>query len=212
MRCLFMLGSYDIKIVPGKLPEKVAAAFDKIFKPMVGASYTPIAYLGSKVVTGTNYAILAKQTLVTANPVDNIVLIVLNEKPGSTGEDGSVTIAEMETVLSNGGNLGGLKIEPTIDIPADALSVFTANYKGFFGNKVKPFALLATQVVNGIRYVFAAETNMVVSPQRIHAGNTSKVVLVSVMSNYEGMEFNTIIEGKPSTEEGKLGYAFTWLW
>ena len=75
-----MLGSYNINVTPGKLPQKVATAFGEIFSNMVGAEYTPIAYLGDKVVSGVNHAILATQTMITGTDVHNVVLVVLNEK------------------------------------------------------------------------------------------------------------------------------------
>ena len=40
------------------LPEEVQIAFDKATETLTGAGYTPMAYLGSQVVAGTNYALL----------------------------------------------------------------------------------------------------------------------------------------------------------
>ena len=43
---------------PAVLPEEVQIAFDKATETLTGAGYTPMAYLGSQIVAGTNYAIL----------------------------------------------------------------------------------------------------------------------------------------------------------
>ncbi len=43
--------------------------FDKAFEGFAGASYEPLAFLGTQVVAGINYRFLVKQTLVTAQPV-----------------------------------------------------------------------------------------------------------------------------------------------
>ena len=192
-----MLGSYTIHVVPGKLPQKVASAFTEIFGNMVGASYDLIAYLGSKQVSGVNHAILATQTMVTGTDVHNVVLIVLNEK------DDKFSIVEITNVLSDSGKLGGVHIAPTTQIPEEALAVFNKNFDGFLGSRVVPFALVATQVVNGAKYIFAAETEMVLSKEMMKKGNYGKVVLVSVYSNYDSIEFKDILEGVPS--QGELG-------
>ena len=42
----------------GMLPEEVQAAFDKATESLTGAGFTPMAYLGSQIVAGTNYALL----------------------------------------------------------------------------------------------------------------------------------------------------------
>lgn len=191
------LGSYTIHVVPNKLPQKVASAFDELFGEMVGAQYGLIAYLGSKVVSGTNHAILATQTMITGNDVHNVVLIVLNEK------DDKFSIVEITNILSDSGKLGGVQVAPTTDIPEEAMEVFNKNFDGFLGSKVVPFALLGTQVVNGAKYIFAAETEMVVSPKAMEKGNYGKVVMIGVYSNYDKIEFSDIIEGVPS--QGLLG-------
>lgn len=214
-----MLGSYKINVhVGSNLPQRVASAFTRIFGSMVGASYEPIAYLGSKLVAGTNHAILATQTLITGQDVHNVVLIVLNEKPGNVDPTGeNIELVGISHVLSDGGLLGGLQVAPTTEIPPEAMEVFTKSFQGILGGKFKPFALLATQMVNGIKYVFATEAVAVVSPNAIQSSNTAQICLVTVYSNYSKVEFDTIIEGKPTEEEEsnegstpKLGYAFTW--
>lgn len=208
-----MLGSYQINVVPGKLPQKVASAFTRIFENMVGAEYSPLAYLGSKVVNGTNHVVLASQTLITGQDVHNVVLIVLNEKPNGAVDGSDISLVQIENVLSDGGALGGLQVAPTIEIPEEAQKVFDDNFMGFMGSKVTPFALLGTQMVNGVKYVFAAETNLIVNPSCIQTGNTKKVVLVTVFANYASVEFTPLIEGASasSSDSGTLGYAFTWL-
>ena len=77
-----MLGGYTIKVSTSGLPQKVASGFDKVFKDFTGASYTPIAYLGSQLVNGTNHAVLAEQTIMNGKDTKNAVIMVFNEKPG----------------------------------------------------------------------------------------------------------------------------------
>lgn len=156
-----MLGGYTIN-VSKNMPQKVATGFGKVFEGWMGAEYTPIAYLGSKVVNGTNHALLAEQRLITANDVHSIVLLILNDKPGDV--DGSkFSVVEIKTLLSNGGRnvLGGINITPTTNIPEDAQAIFDKHFAGFLGANTSAFALLATQMVNGIAYYFATESTIV---------------------------------------------------
>lgn len=55
-----MIGNWDINVVVGKLPQKVATAFANLGETIIGATYTPIAYIGSQIVNGTNHAVLAE--------------------------------------------------------------------------------------------------------------------------------------------------------
>ena len=45
----------------------VKAAFDKALDGLVGCSYETVAYIGSQVVSGTNYSILCRTTPVCPN-------------------------------------------------------------------------------------------------------------------------------------------------
>lgn len=190
-----MLGSYNINVQVGKLPQKIATAFPRIFGDLLGATYVPLAYLGSKIVSGTNHAVLATQTLLTGSDVHNIVVIVFNEKPGADPTADNIRVVEIRSVVSDGGKLGGLSVAPVFEIPAEAQEAFDKNFQGFLGNKVTPFALLATQMVNGAKYIFAAETQLIVSPAAMAKGNTHSVSLVTVYSNYDQLEITPIITG-----------------
>lgn len=193
------IGGYVVQVETSKLPQKVASGFGKCFDNWVGASYTPIAYLGSKLVNGINHAILAEQNLIIGKDVRSIVLVILNEKPGDV--DGSTfSVVEIQTYLSSGtGKLGGININPTTDIPADAKAVFDKHYGGFFGANNTPIALLATQAVNGIAYFFAVESKMVVSPtaeQTLYtSGNQRTIQLVKMYGNYNEIEVTDILSG-----------------
>lgn len=191
-----MIGSYTIDVQPGRLPQKIASAFDDLLGNLVGADYTPIAYLGSKVVEGINHAVLAGQVLTTGNDIHNVVLIIFHEKPVKAEPDEHrVEVVEIRSLVSDGGQLGGLNVSPTLQIPVEAKEAFN---KSLFGSKVVPFALLATQMVNGAKYVFAAETQMVVSPTAIQEGNTKRVCLVTVHANDKDIDIAPFLEGVPS--------------
>lgn len=214
------LGAYKIGAVVGKLPQKVASGFSRVFDRMVGTEYTPIAYLGSKVVNGINHAVLAEQSLVTGKDVHSIALVVLNEKPGDV-DGSSITIVSIDPILSDAGLLGGYRLSDDFKITPEAQQVFDKAFTGFVGSNIKPFALLATKIVHGVEYVFAAEMTMLVSPSGGFdaSGSKKSIALISVYSDYTGINIEPIVEGtavgadnSDDKDKGELvGYAFTWL-
>ena len=46
----------------GELSAEAKAAFDKAMEGLMGVNYTPVALLGTQLVSGTNYSILAEAT------------------------------------------------------------------------------------------------------------------------------------------------------
>lgn len=61
--------------VGGALGKDAQAAFDKAMEGFSGVGYAPLCVLGTQVVAGTNYAILAKATTVTAEPVSALAVV-----------------------------------------------------------------------------------------------------------------------------------------
>ena len=72
----------DVKVC--SLPQKAQSAFTAVMSEIVGADYEPIAYLGSQLVNGTNYKILAIKTPVVQNGEKSFVKIVVNEGTDKT--------------------------------------------------------------------------------------------------------------------------------
>ena len=74
-----VLGSWNIDEMKGcNLPQKVQSAFTSVTGELVGADYQPVLYVGSQIVNGTNYCILAIQTIITAEPKKNLVKVIVN--------------------------------------------------------------------------------------------------------------------------------------
>ena len=170
-----MVGNWDVKVAPDALPQKVATAFSELFGEICGASYVPLAYLGSQVVNGLNHAILAEQTLVTKNPEKNIVVVYLHE----LNEEFKIT--NIDKVLAGGYGVGAVEIAPKTEIPTAVEYQYDAVMKGFLGSVVNPFYYLASQVVNGVNYFLAAEVKPVIpqaesSVQIIMFNSTTKEV------------------------------------
>ena len=187
-----MLGSWKVNVSVNSMPEKIATAVGDLSN-MMGAEYSPIAYLGSQLVNGTNHAVLAEQTLVLGKDVKNIVVLIFHE----TTE--GVTLANIERVVEGGSGMGGtqIKVETGDNINADAMKVFNDAFAGFCGNVVNPFALLATQVVRGIDYIFACElTPMVADIAEVD----KKVMLVTVNDTGLAPQFVNLLNSTVRTK------------
>lgn len=185
------LGSWDVKVVTGGMPEKVATAFAEATDQLLGAEYTPIAYLGSQVVNGTNHAVLAEQIILSGKDTKNVVLMIFNEK----GMD--CTLVNIERVVEGGDGAGAVEVAPTTDIPAEAKAAFATVLGDFVGATVEPFALLATQVTKGIDYIFAAEVTPVVENPE------TKVAVVVVNSLVKKASFTDILKSGLEVSLGK---------
>ena len=209
--------NYDIKINVHGMPQKVASGFSNVLNNMFGATYEFISYLGSKTIdkVGINHALLCKQTLTTKKDVTSLVLVILNEKENDVRGE-FLTLVEIKTLLSDAGLTGGYHIDPITEIPNEIREIFDKSFKNFLGANNNPFALVATQVVNGIAYVFAVESDMIISPNAVVKSNGKSISLIKVYSNYNKVEvLSEILEGaapdQDNNSNNKLGYAFTWL-
>jgi hypothetical protein len=195
-----MLGSWKINVDVNGMPQKVATAVGKLSEQLMGAEYTPIAYLGSQNVNGTNHAVLAEQLIVTGKDTKNVVVLIFNEKPNEM----ECSLVNIERVVeSSGGALGGIAVDVKTDIPEDARDSFTKCFEGFVGSKVEPFALLGTQVVKGTNYIFAAQVTSVTAEPEVKAS----ILIVNALTGE--ISFTDMLGTK--TDALQLGYAFTWL-
>ncbi len=175
------LGSWEVHVVVDAMPQKVATAIGALQEQLVGAEYTPIAYLGSQLVNGTNHAVLAEQVLTTGRDTKNIVLLIFNEK----GMD--CTLVNIERVVEGGYGEGGVEINVKADLPEDAKKAFDEALTEFVGSSIKPFAFLGSQVVKGIDYIFAAEVAPVVEDPK------SKVAVVTINGLTKQISFKNIL-------------------
>lgn len=62
-----------------EIPKEAFEAYDAATAELTGNDLHPMAYLGSQVVAGTNYAFLCHSSLVTAEPVTSIQVVTVYE-------------------------------------------------------------------------------------------------------------------------------------
>lgn len=189
-------GSWNIN-VSKNMPEKVATAVAKLSEDHLGAIYTPIAYLGSCLVNGTNHAVLMEQKIIAGLDTKNVVVVIFNEQPGYI----DLTLVSIERILESGGEFGGVTVDVKTELSGDAKDVWNTAFEGFVGSDLDPFAVLGTQVTNSVEYIYAVK----VTPVTEHGVATVKIVSIN---NVEKVV--RFVDVLPSKFEASLGYSFTW--
>ena len=188
-------GSWDIAVQIGKLPQKVATAFDSL--NIVGVEYELIAYIGSQVVNGTNHAVLAKQTILNGKDTENVVVMIFNEKPN----DMNAILVSIDRVLESGEPFGGAHVDVTTELNDEVMDIWNDAFKGFVGSTVTPYALLGTQVTTGTEYIFAATLVTTALKPEEHA------MIVTINPMTKKVQMGDMLASK---HEASFGYAFTW--
>jgi hypothetical protein len=181
------LGAWKINVITDPMPQELATAFGKVTQ-LMGATYAPIACIGSQLVNGVNYAFLAEQTIMSLDGNKNIVVVILNVKPVSGGLP-EVSLVSIQPVLAGSprGTCGGVIVDPKVPVPEETMKVYNAVMAGFVGSDVKPFAQLATQVVKGVNYFLAAE----VTP--VYPGAEAEIDLLLVNDLCDTRKFTKIL-------------------
>lgn len=184
-----MTGSWEVNVSIGSMPEKVATAFAEL-DSMVGCEYSPIAYLGSQVVNGINYAVLAEQTVLAGKDSKNVVLTIFNEK----GNECHLT--DIERVLESGDPAGGVivSVETGDSINPQAMDVFNQALSGYVGVKIELIAYLGSQVVRGVDYIYACEVTPTV------VGGKAKVCIVRINDLDYSIQFADLLRSSVENE------------
>lgn len=153
------LGGWTLTEEEAVIPADAKEALDAALNGMTGVGYTPVAYLGSQVVAGTNYAFLCKATVITREPVTKLVrLTVYRDLSGAA----SVTAVE-DVALTDFLQDADLPFTPALCggwtlndqaavLPEDVQSAFDKAFTGMVGVGYTPLAYLGSQVVSGINY------------------------------------------------------------
>lgn len=142
------LGSYTLNLhSAAELPQDVASAVGTLFE-RVGATYTPVYYIGSQLVNGMNHKLVAERVKLVSGgkTIKDFVVVTINIPAGSVGGAGATIVSEDDAntfVLRDNIEKGVKK----------ALAEFT-------GATIKPIFEIGTQVVKGTNYHFLCENTI----------------------------------------------------
>lgn len=144
-----MVGGWQASDSP-VITDSVKALLDKATQGLTGAEYTPVAYLGTQVVAGTNHRILCKKTLVTAEPVTTYAILTVYENLDGGAEVTDIADCNAEAVFT--GESGSWSEPDSPVVTDEAKAALTKATKDVTGAEYTPVALLGTQIVSGTNY------------------------------------------------------------
>ncbi len=154
-----------------QIPAEAKEAFDKAMTDFTGVAYTPVAYLGSQVVAGTNFAFLCTGTTMTATPETQLKVVTIYrdlENNAEVKDIKGIDIAIKEDAeIDYEPTEGGWNVTDAVgtDLGDEANKAFNAALEGMTGVAYKPIALLGTQVVAGTNYaVLCTATTVTAEP------------------------------------------------
>ena len=140
------------------LSEEASSAFEKAMEGFAGASYEPVALLGTQVVAGINYCYLCKGTLITAEPVEFYALVYVYRDL-----EGNASVTRIDRLnaspFQNEGLAGGW--QDGAEALPEATAALEKAMEGFAGAGYEPVAVIGTQVVAGINYCILCKGTLV---------------------------------------------------
>lgn len=177
------------------VPDEVKALLDKALEQMDGAVYTPVAYLGSQVVAGTNHALLCRTAPVVPDAIETWCLVYLYEDLEGNVEMTEVKDSLSSTNLPNENMSGGWEQPASPEVTEEARTALEKAMEGFAGAEYNPVALLSTQVVAGMNYCILCERT-VTAPDA-----ETDYALVYVYADLEGnAELTQIVDFDGTTQ------------
>ena len=133
-----------------EVTDEVKELVQKAQDTIVGATYTPVAYLASQVVAGTNHRILCVITPVVPDAKGHYAIVTIYEDL-----DGNCSFEEVldcEAEAGEDGLAGGWTAGESLSLPKDAKKALKKAVKGLVGAEYTPVAYLGKQVVSGTNY------------------------------------------------------------
>lgn len=136
------------------------AAFKKATEGLTGVSYKAVAFLGSQVVAGKNYAVLCRAT--PANPdasPEVVIMYIYEDLSGNAEITGFQTIIGEQLDGGFGTNTGRFAISDSKN--KKVYSAYKKAMKDLVGVSYKPVLYLGAQVVAGSNYMVLCRSQVV---------------------------------------------------
>ena len=180
-----IVGGWEIaEVAREDLDENEKEIFEKAMEPILGEDYEPVCVLATQLVSGTNYAYLARGTTVTAEPVSNFCIIKVYRDL-----QGHVELLDIKTREdTDDAVLGGWQVKdsgrPGTLGSAEAQASFDKATADLVGVGYNPIQLLARQLVNGNNYIALV---------RGRAFSVDDTPELYIMSWYEDLDGNSTV-------------------
>lgn len=143
----------DSPVVSNEVKDVLAKATEKL----TGATYTPVAYLGSQVVAGTNHRILCTMKPATKKAKKTYAIVTVYEDLEGNAEITEILNSKAEVKVTKEVTDGGWIAPETPEVTQEAGEALLAATKNTAKGSFNPVALLGTQVVAGTNYCMLCE-------------------------------------------------------
>lgn len=186
--------TYATEFEKPELPAEAQDAFDRATESLDGAGYEAVAYLGSQVVAGVNYAFLCKITPVVPNAESSLAVVKIgvnlqNEATILDTRQIDITDYTEDKELNFSDNTGGFYVKDAVGGNLDeyAQASFDKATEGLAGTGYTPLARLASKVVAGsIDAILCKATRVTAEPK------TALAVVLIYTAPGGGAEIQTI--------------------
>lgn len=172
-------GSWEAAESP-EIPADVMSAFEKALEGLVGVNYTPVAYLGSQIVSGHNYMLLCRMAPVVEDPVETYAIVTVYEDTEGNAQLTTVSDFGLETYLGEEGMTGGWSQPETPVLSDEAKTAFEKAAGMRQDIAYHPVALLSEQLVSGMNYRILCEADNVLP------GYDTNYAILTVYSALDG--------------------------
>ena len=146
-----------------RVTEEHKKLFEKACETLTGAVYTPILYLGSQVVAGTNYRFLCKMEASVAelkSAAKYAIVTIYEDLQGNASilelKDSDVELPPSDEML-----VGAYEAGTDLKMTEEAKTAFVEATSTITGVEYRPVALLGSQVVAGMNYRILCESRVV---------------------------------------------------
>lgn len=143
-----------------EITQEVRSLFERL--KLVGATYDPIALLGSQIVAGVNYCVLCKTAPVIPEPQETYAIVYLSENLDGTVELTDVQHSTAAAIGSSENMTGAWESAGSPVVTQGAKAALEKACESLVGAEYTPVALLGSQVVAGTNYALLCEINAVV--------------------------------------------------
>ena len=169
--------------------DDIKALVDKALDGLDGAEYTPVAYLGSQVVAGTNHAVLCRTAPVVPDAVETWAIIYIYEDLEGNVSLNDVKDFGVPTDIAGEDIDGGWTPAQSPVVTDDVKKAVEKAQEAMTGASFEPVALLSSQIVAGTNYcVLCEETASVPGAEITYA-------IVRIYADLEGnAEITDIVE------------------
>lgn len=157
-------GGWETPATP-ELTDEAKKALEKATENLDGATYKPVALLGTQIVAGTNYKILCRTAPVVPDAVETYAIVTVYEDLDGNCEITDVQDSGRDTdIVDDETMTGGWEQAESPVMTDDEKEVFDKAFgsgnTGFDGGyKISPVAILSYQVVAGENYCFLAQND-----------------------------------------------------